>query len=906
MANSIRNISQSVQEREIIKTAPDVVVYLEGRPYLINPYINSKDAKNQSDGLYTVVSFNDYLDSFTASYDVDNLVPSGSFSLSVPSDQKYLFQAPGGNNIIEPMMQVQVFAKGYFPSQNGNTLYYRVFKGLISNVSHADTGTALQISVNMVGMLRFLDVMYIDLAVALMTNSPNVVVAMKSNQASMNPYVALANTFLRSVSTEGFQLNAVQQASLSKGQNDWADAVQAGYVNRWQTTLTNIVRDVRILGYDFNKAVASDYDAATLPDTLTHTPDDAKGMAPNKRSSRNTLAPNMSPSEAVADKFFKADLMRKYLPEMAVGQITLLDGKIVSRLERIRTLANLLGYEGYQDLDGAIIFKPPFYNLDVTDIGTPPSSPGSTGSGTPGAVSAASYIREGANPFVVSLSEIISESESEDEAAVTATRMSLEANWMADFQLQTPSNGLLPVVEHIDIPKLCKFGLRETPARQMPFIEAGDIIGLYTYAVSELNRANRGYRTYNLSIPLRPELRLGFPMYIPHRDMYGYIKNIGISYQQGGTATMQVMLDTIRKRPLLPGIQTIKGSDGTDRQITTYSSQRNLVMQWTVPPSTDETGALKSLPANNTSWQSPGWLNPVSQSSSTGDSGAQSTDPAVRLLGNPATLPQPSNSPFDKEEWEYLMHRKEKLGSLWATRFDTRTKSFRVQNDKATAEDQKLDGGSSIQVGQPFFRKENWLQNGITKTYCTKVLTCQPYTDEKGYEVVTPFPWGRWLDVNTAISDSRLGVLRANANPQAAGSVRGVNVFLFAGLVSPSSGDASTELSNALNASLASSTNGTSSIGYDSIEMDSVIELQTPKPGDVGDDTSLVDSTQPDMAKSGQGTSLADRLGVFVTGGRSLPNVQALQGTKGTATTGNPTAPAPPVLLQNFGQGGNG
>jgi len=88
--------------------------------------------------------------------------------------------------------------------------------------------------------------------------------------------------------------------------------------------------------------------------------------------------------------------------------------------------------------------------------------------------------------------------------------------------------------------------------------------------------------------------------------------------------------------------------------------------------------------------------------------------------------------------------------------------------------------------------------------------------------------------------------------------------------------------------------------------MDSVIELQTPKPGDVGDDTSLVDSTQPDMAKSGQGTSLADRLGVFVTGGRSLPNVQTLQGTKGTTAASNPTAPAPPVLLQNFGQGGNG
>lgn len=139
MANQVRNFLQTVQEREIIKTCPDVVVYIEGRPYLLNPYINSSDANHQSNGQYTVINFNDYIDSFTVSYQVDNLVPSGSFSLSIPASQKYLFQAPGGNNLIESMMQVQVFAKGYYPAKNGNTLYYRVFKGLVTGVTHTDT-----------------------------------------------------------------------------------------------------------------------------------------------------------------------------------------------------------------------------------------------------------------------------------------------------------------------------------------------------------------------------------------------------------------------------------------------------------------------------------------------------------------------------------------------------------------------------------------------------------------------------------------------------------------------------------------------------------------------------------------------------------------------------------------------
>ena len=148
-------------------------------------------------------------------------------------------------------MQVQVFAKGYFPAQNGNTLYYRVFKGLITNVSHTDTGTALQISVTIQGMFHFLDLMHIDLAPGLMTNSPSGPTVYNTNQFCMNPYMALADTFLRAVSPEGFQLVSIQQDSISQRhfRASRAMPIKAGYINQWQTILTNLVRDVRILGY---------------------------------------------------------------------------------------------------------------------------------------------------------------------------------------------------------------------------------------------------------------------------------------------------------------------------------------------------------------------------------------------------------------------------------------------------------------------------------------------------------------------------------------------------------------------------------------------------------------------------------------------------------------------------------
>ena len=115
---TIRNISQTAQEREIIKTAPDLLVYFEGLPYMVNYFVQDPNTKSP----YTIVPFNGFVTSFNAGYDTDLLVPSASIQLQVPNYQKHLFQMPGGNNLIQTMMQVQVFAKGYYFGNDGSTL----------------------------------------------------------------------------------------------------------------------------------------------------------------------------------------------------------------------------------------------------------------------------------------------------------------------------------------------------------------------------------------------------------------------------------------------------------------------------------------------------------------------------------------------------------------------------------------------------------------------------------------------------------------------------------------------------------------------------------------------------------------------------------------------------------------
>src|SRR5271156_4825877 len=154
--SAIRNISQTVQEREIVKTAPDIVVFIDGLPYLINPYVNDPKSGNQS----ALVNFNDHVVSFSATYDTDAMVPNCSVGLQVPNYSKFLYQMPGGNNLLQTMAQIQVYAKSYFMAAGtGDTIYRRVFKGVTSYIGYNDNGKTLEVSIQCHGSLYLLEKM---------------------------------------------------------------------------------------------------------------------------------------------------------------------------------------------------------------------------------------------------------------------------------------------------------------------------------------------------------------------------------------------------------------------------------------------------------------------------------------------------------------------------------------------------------------------------------------------------------------------------------------------------------------------------------------------------------------------------------------------------------------------------
>ena len=259
---------------------------------------------------------------------------------------------------------------------------------------------------------------------------------------------------------------------------------------------------------------------------------------------------------------------------------------ISNRLDVIREVVKQIDFEAYQDLDGKIIVKPPLYNLDVVNLGPRTAmTTNLTNDSKNSLTNPATAIYPSNNPFVIPLAEILTEQESEDQAAIRRTRTTVRGNVLPSFQIEW-ANNISPVAQYIDVGKLAKFGLREEPLIMVPWIPFDKVV-LFAHAAAETARANRGYRTYTFTIPMRPELKLGFPVFIPHRDMYAYIKSITLNFQIGGTATMTVSCDSIRRRVLVLTAQPA----GTQVPLKTpelYTPAPNLIYKWVqnAPPQT--------------------------------------------------------------------------------------------------------------------------------------------------------------------------------------------------------------------------------------------------------------------------------------------------------------------------------
>ena len=792
----IRNIRQSHQEREIIKTAPDMVVYIDGLPFILNPYLSSSSKDMQA------VNFNDYITAVSATYSVDSLVPSGSINLTVPNGFKHLFTAPGGETIFETMMSVRIYAKCYFFSQKGNTVFRRVFNGLIKSISFNETQTGLEISISIAGIGRLLEILQIEQKGSVLGTGPSSnITPLVSTMGNISLADAIYQSFERALNFEEFLTSSVLQKERVTGLKE-SEAIKQEYIARWGVRLQDLRRDVRIFG--------------TLQKTLT-TPVTTKSQATGTQQGTDGATANNPPSEnkkesekvkdntkPLIESTSILDAVRTYMPDFHMSGIPLTGGSLTTRLDKIRQLVDMAGMEGYQDIDGLIIIKPPLYNLDSTIIGDR-----STGVRTVKDESGSERkvdelkdenLYEEANPFIVHMAEILSEQYSEDEGGIRTTSMVVAPNFASPTSVQVSpgKTDLSPLTRYVDINLLKQFGVREQPPKYAGFLSA-DTFQNMAYAISELNRNNRNFRTYQITIPLRPELRLGFPIYVPHKDMYAYVWGASITYNVGGQATMSLTCNYIRKRPLLPTKQSIKTDtekDADEKQEATNQALAadglaggNYSGSLSSPEGIDDVIVYVSQP-NLVHYWSPS--DPPKKDDNAGNA-------QVKEAGTEATAKPVKSEQTTKDQLAVILYKRYKYGSLDETKTDGVGKWLVGLDGALTytpADDEIPDvKGEGLFNGELVDGKKTKIKYA-DKKYMKLIASVQPYTDEKGYEVVPCLPWGRYSTLRQALSDCTRNYWKGEADAskiknEVDYNPKGTETFLMAGTVVPSWTDTS-------------------------------------------------------------------------------------------------------------------
>ena len=201
------------------------------------------------------------------------------------------------------------------------------------------------------------------------------------------------------------------------------------------------------------------------------------------------------------------------------GQIQLFESTYESKLDIANKVCEVTGFEFFQDVDGDFVFKPPFFNLDTAD----------------------------SRVYRIEDIDLINVSFSSKEPMVTY--MTVKGQPFA-VQGTGCENEWGVRGQYIDYRLVAQFGWRPGSYETAYF---NDPKSMFFSAVNRMDVMNVGMNTASVTIPVRPELRPGYPVYIPYLDCYYYCNSFAHSHSQGGQCTTSLQLVGRRAKFFAPG-----------------------------------------------------------------------------------------------------------------------------------------------------------------------------------------------------------------------------------------------------------------------------------------------------------------------------------------------------------------
>ena len=533
--------------RTLVRHSPDCRVFINGyQEFATCPTCNN------------TLDLQKYITSVTADGTVEPIA-NATVSLSIPRHNADIF-CHDGNYVLQTNLEVVILMRGYFPMKNfggqgqtpeegfdGDNVpmypYYQVFRGVVTSVSHEFSGGFYSATLQCSNLLHFWQNLKLSVNGAVFGSKPDNSMVTPSlvghKFTGSNPYsiiYTLVKVGFGAAYGVDFQIS--KKSSVAAKADDQRTSLYAHAGSWWQKRWTEHSGNLRMYGVTgqiFNIAqqayLGAWYDsrnakgggtlfktAKTLLDGQEGKNDyDPKRLQSILSKARElgydpylTSAAIYDTSGEKGETTAREDTLKMQAFNLDIGKmgaLNMFETEYMSKMEIAEAVKKITGYEFYQDVDGDLVFKPPMYNLDTRDDPV----------------------------FRIADRDLISITETESEPECTV--MKGTGSQMANIS-GTGLEGWLGVGGlFIDYRLVAKYGYKEDTF-ESNFVSSRH--ALYISAINRLDIANVGVKSASITIPLRPELRPGYPIYIEHLDCFYYVNSFSHTFTFGGQCTTAI------------------------------------------------------------------------------------------------------------------------------------------------------------------------------------------------------------------------------------------------------------------------------------------------------------------------------------------------------------------------------
>ena len=504
-------------KRPFITVAPDAYVSLQGETTVIG-----------CGECLRKVNYNDYITQISTEASVDSPPGSATINLSIPDNDVNEFFSDG-QFLIQPMMEVEIFAKGYYLI-GGFPQYYRIFWGIVSSVSKSWSNGTSSMTVSCKDILRWWELTNATTNLAFLEaggSSAGGYQLFQNQFSGQNPYATIAQLAKDAMGDFFYTTGSFTSYTPEKGPEvPTIGGFMKDVMSYWQLKFANIQTALVMFGTSGQAYSFSAVDGTVSPNQMLETI--IKEEVRSLKNNHSTVLLQTNPKDVTTAKIEVA----------RAGDVEFFQNETQSKLSLAMHARDQMGFEFYCDTTGDIIFKPPFYNLNVL-----PNKP-------------VSWIQD----FDI-IDDQLTDSEAEVVTQVTSSGNAFggATDWGLNDEITTPRTGVY------DFHLLRRYGWRRA---DLQLEWAGNPRKLFFYLLDWMDRLNAKRQNGTISIPMRPELRMGFPVWVPKYDSFFYVQGIAHQYSVGGQATTTVTLTAKRSKFIAPkGIGEINKTPGATRNV---------------------------------------------------------------------------------------------------------------------------------------------------------------------------------------------------------------------------------------------------------------------------------------------------------------------------------------------------